>query len=291
MNLVEFIAGQIGAVGPTMAAILIGAILFALRQKRAQSEQSRATNYLLLTSLPLISIIALLSFVTKAQVNWPAPSYFALLNLATYFLSTRMRDPAAWRRWRGIFWITVIFGILTTPIAHNTQLLYRPVNTVAHKLGRKNISPRQWDPTFRLRGWHEFGQAISAELAKMPPNSMVMCEDYQSTAEAAFYTAGQPATYYVGSWLAQPARLSQYDIWSDRRLDNPTLLGRDAIYFGHDGVAGSGMPPAEFVAAFESVEKIPDIKIYREGLEIRSFRLWRCHGFKGMQRAGILKKF
>jgi 4-amino-4-deoxy-L-arabinose transferase-like glycosyltransferase len=291
MNFAEFIGGQIGAVGPTMAAILIGAILFALRRRRENSPQSRAMNYLLAASLPLIAVIALLSFVTKAQVNWPANSYFALLILAAYFLFTRMANHAAWRRWRGIFWITVVFGILCTPIAHNTQLLYQPVNKVGQMLGRKKISPRQWDPTFRLRGWREFGIVISDYLTTLRPGAIVMCEDYQTTAEAAFYVTGQPKTYYVGSWLQQPARLTQYDLWPDRRLDNPDLLGRDAIYYGHDGVAGSGLPPDDLVAAFDSVERLADLKIFREGLEIRDFRLWRCKGFKGMHRAAHLKKF
>jgi hypothetical protein len=291
MNFAEFIGGQIGAVGPTMAAIVIGAILFALRRRRDPSPQTRATNYLLIMGLPLIGSIALLSFVTKAQVNWPAPSYFALLILAAWFLATRVADPAAWRRWRGVFWITVVFGILCTPIAHNTHLLYRPVNKIGQMMGRKGIPPRQWDPTFRLRGWREFGQAISEQLATLKPGPMIMCEDYQSTAAAAFYVDGQPDTFYAGSWLQPPSRLSQYDLWPDRRLDRPDLVGRDAIYYGHDGVAGSGMPPAEIVAAFASVEKLPDLKIYREGLEIRDFRLWRCKGFKGMHRAAVLKKF
>jgi hypothetical protein len=291
MNFAEFIGGQIGAVGPTMAAILIGAILFALRRRRESSPESRATNYLLIMGLPLIAVIAILSFFTKAQVNWPAPSYFPLLILAAYFLSTRMHDYIAWRRWRGVFWITVVFGILCTPIAHNTQSLYGPAKNFGRMIGRNKISPRQWDPTFRLRGWREFGIVVSDYLTTLRPGAMVMCEDYQSTAEAAFYVQGQPRTFYVGSWLAQPARLTQYDLWPDRRLDNPDLIGRDAIYYGHAGVAGSGMPPADFVAAFESVERLPDLKIFREGLEIRDFRLWRCKGFKGMRRAAVLKKF
>jgi undecaprenyl-diphosphatase len=292
LNLAEFVAGQIGALGPTMAVIVIGAILFALRRRRDESEHGRAMRYLLIMSLPLLAVIAIISIFTKAQVNWPAPSYFALLILAAFFVATRMREAVSWKRWRGIVWITIIFGIVAAPIAHNTHLLYRPVDKLGQMLGRsKGFPPRQWDPSFRLRGWQEFGERISVELAQLGPGAMVMCEDYQSTAQAAFYTDGQPITYYVGSWLAKAARLSQYDIWADRRLDNPDLRGRDAIYYGHDGVAGSGMPPAEFVAAFESVEKLPELVIMRDGLEIRRFRFWRCRSFKGMQRAEAPRKF
>src|SRR5207253_5921032 len=71
---------------------------------------------------------------------------------------------------------------------------------------------------------------------------------------------------------------------SDRRLDRPELLGRDAIYYGHEAVKGSGMPPDEFVAAFDSVERLPDLVIYRERLKVREFSLWRCKGFKGLHR-------
>ncbi len=273
MKFLEFIAGQIGAVGPTMAAILIGAVLFALRRRRDPSPQSRAMNYLLIMGLPLIVSIAILSFVTKAQVNWPAPSYFALLILAACFLSTRLADPLAWRRWRGIFWITVVFGILCTPIAHDTQLLYRPINKFGQMIGRKSISPRQWDPTYRLRGWHELGMVISDQLSTLRPGSMIMCEDYQSTAQTAFYVDGQPQTFYVGSWFG------------------PDLIGRDAIYYGHEAFTGSGMPPEDFVAAFEGVERLPDVVIYRQGLKVREFNLWRCKGFKGLHRAAVLKRF
>jgi len=165
------------------------------------------------------------------------------------------------------------------------------VNKFGQIIGRKNISPRQWDPTFRLRGWKELGRVISAELSQMRPGSIVMCEDYQSTAQTAFYIDVQPQTFYAGSWFAQPARLSQYDLWPDRRLDRPELIGRDAIFYGHEAVTGSGMPPDDFVAAFDSVERLPDVKIYRVGLDVREFRLWRCKGFKGMHRAAALKKF
>ena len=173
------------------------------------------------------------------------------------------------------------------PLAHDTSIAYPAMDWIGKKFTKKGIAPRHWDPTFRLRGWQQLGDAVTAQLQQMKPDTIIMGEDYQITAEAAFYTAGKPDTYYAGSWFADPnrrSRQSQYDVWKDRRLDQEKLFGRDAIYLGHD-------PPADFVAAFESIKKLPEIEIVRRGVNVRTFRMWQCTGFKGMKRPAVFTKF
>lgn len=288
IGFLEFAGGQLGALGPALAVILIGGVIFALGQCRRQDDQSRSMSYLICIGLPIFLIVSAMSFWTKGgQPNWPAPAYFTLMILAAFFLSDRLKSAQTWRPWRVWFWSTAIFGIAVTPIAHNTEIIYPAVARVGSLIRKRPIAPRQWDPTFRLRGWQELGDTITAELRKLPADAIVLCEDYQTTSQAAFYITGQPKTYYVGSWFANPkrrSRQSQYDIWADRQLDQPSLVGRDAIYFGHE-------PPADFVAAFEKVEKLPEIDIVRRGVSIRTFRLWRCIGFKGMRRPADTRKF
>ncbi|HEX2971921.1 MAG TPA: hypothetical protein VHP11_06290, partial [Tepidisphaeraceae bacterium] len=112
------------------------------------------------------------------------------------------------------------------------------------------------------------------------PGGFVLCANYQVAAEMAFYVTGQPKTYYVGSWYENPeerTRYSQYDMWPDRRLDNPVLLGRDAVFIGYP-------PPADLRAAFESMESVPQERVMRHGLRVQHFQLWRCKSFKGMRR-------
>jgi hypothetical protein len=131
------------------------------------------------------------------------------------------------------------------------------------------------------------GHRISDELAKLPEGSLVMGEDYQRTSLIAFYVPNHPRTYYVGSWFADPklrARQTQFDLWPDRQLDRPELLGKDAIYHGHG-------PPPDFVAAFEKVEELPPLDIVRNGQLIQQFHIWRCRGFKGMKRMEPAKRF
>jgi hypothetical protein len=84
----------------------------------------------------------------------------------------------------------------------------------------------------------------------------------------------------MGSYLREKTkRHSQYDLWPDRSLDpreNPDLLGKNAVYVGY-------FKP-ELREAFERVEELPLLDIERRGAKIRSFRVSRCYGFKGMTR-------
>ena len=291
-GLPEFLGGQLAALGPALVVILVGAVVYALGHRRRTDPNERQIRYLAAIGLPLFVIVTIVSIWTNgAQPNWPAPAYFTVMILGAYFLSTRLADRQTWRPWRPWFWGTAIFGVLCTPLAHDTSQAYPMMDRIGKRFTKKGIAPRYWDPTFRLRGWQELGNAVSEQLKRMRPDTIIMGEDYQITAEAAFYVAGKPKTYYVGSWFADPerrSRLSQYDMWKEgpenRRLDQPGLLGRDAIYLGHD-------PPADFVAAFESVRKLPEIEIVRHGVNVRTFRMWQCTGFKGMKRPAVFTKF
>ena len=145
---------------------------------------------------------------------------------------------------------------------------------------RFGIDPRQFDPAARFRGFDELGAWVSQELGKLPPGSLVIADDYQTSALMEFYVAGQPRTYVAGSYFADPrkrSRMTQWDIWPDRRLDDPALLGRDAIYVDR-------FRQEDIVAAFESVEALPRREVLVNGVKVRTLGIWVCRGFKGMPR-------
>lgn len=275
----EAIGGQVGALGPPMAVIVVGAVIYALRAK--QDPRKREMNYLLCMGLPFWLIVVLTSLRTKVQVNWPAPAYFSLAILAAYFLATRLRSIKSWKPWRGWLYGAAVFGLVLTPIAHDTTLLYPlEARLTGHDPAGQADGARKWDPTRRLRGWAELGEAVSQRLAQMPAGSMVMAQRYDTASELAFYVAGRPKTYSIGSWLSDPndrGRRSQFDMWADRSLEEAGLMGREAIYVGD-------APPADLRKAFERMERVGKVDIVRRGLKINSFTLWRCWGFRGMRR-------
>jgi len=81
-------------------------------------------------------------------------------------------------------------------------------------------------------------------------------------------------------------RLTQYDMWKDRSLEPVVegapnrLLGRNAIFVGK----GGGLLP-DIAESFDRVEQLPEIPIVIRGFKVKTFKLWRCDGFKGMSRA------
>ena len=284
LNLAEFLGGQLGVLGPPVAVLMAGTVAYALARRSDADPRRREVQFLLWVGLPFFLGTTALSLITKIQANWPAPAYFTLLILTAYFLATRLRDPLLWKPWRRWFWAAVAVGVVATPVLHHTELLYPLIRWQHATRGGEGMpSARQVDPTARLKGWREAGAHVTGELARLGPGAFVLCEDYQSTAQMAFYVVGQPKTYYAGSYFSGPKRKrrSQYDMWPDRSLDparRPEMLGGNAVYVGfmNDDVR----------AAFERVEGPFYLDIARRGVKIRTFRYARCFGFRGMRPPG-----
>jgi hypothetical protein len=380
-NVLEFVGGQLGVVGPGLVVIMAAGVLYAsrpwhqrerdvrrddarhdlppregmLEYERVNSEEQsawamfmhrltavgrrirgalvrispgevrpeprvREMRFLAWFGVVFFGLTLLSSFRTKVQMNWPAPAYFTLMILTAYFLATRMRDARAWRGWRWWLWPTVAFGLLMMPIAHDVEVLFpavRWVNTRAAEwrarkdnrllawLGKRvpkdGIDARKVDFTAKLKGWSELGDALSHEAEMLGDGTFVLCEDYQQTAETAFYMKGQPKTFYMGSYFRDdPKRQTQYDVWLDRTLEPPAgPIGRNAIYLGH-----TDQPTRDLRDAFERVEGVTVTKdrivdgqyvvrpeqralvlnVVRDGVPVRTFRYFRCYGFKGLKR-------
>jgi 4-amino-4-deoxy-L-arabinose transferase-like glycosyltransferase len=285
-SVLDMLASQLAAVGPPLAILFAAAVIYALGRRGGEDPCRRQMRFLTAIGLSFFAIVLSQSFRAKVQANWPAPAYFTLMILSAYFLGTRLANAGSWKRWRWCLWSAVGLGIAVVPVAHDSQMLYPLAARISRMISDKQ--PRaNWDLSARLRGWDQVGQRVSRELAALSNDPFVLAEEYQVCSELAFYVKGQPRTYYVGSYFLDPKRRnrhSQFDFWPDRRLDRSQLRDRDAIYVGYE-------PPPELEQAFASMESLPDEDIDRSGLHIKTFRLWRCHGFKGMTRPADDGKF
>ena len=278
VNLFEYVAGQIGAVGPILAGFMALGVWAAWRTaRRRQTPESRGLLLLLAIGLPMLGFCALTALRAKVQVNWPAPAYFTLMIVAAWWLATRLQSVGMWKPVRGWFWASIFLGVLFTPLAHHMDWTY-PAIAWANRTFGTRVQVRRIDPTYRLRGHEEFGADLGRDVAALGPGAFVLCEDYQTAALASFYMPGRPTTYCCGSYFtgALRRRLSQYDFWPDHDLDQPKLIGENAVYVGYVN--------ADLRAAFERVEEMPDVRVVRHGVFVRRFQLWKCIGFKGMTR-------
>jgi hypothetical protein len=176
------------------------------------------------------------------------------------------------------FYGTVALGLMTIPIAHDSSRLF-PIIGWFNRTFHARINPANVDLLMRLRGWRSLGDHVTRQLRTLGKQPFVLCDDYMQTAETAFYVVGQPKTFYAGSWYSDAKRHTQYDMWPDRRLDSPELVGRNAVYVGK----GGAIPP-DILNAFDKVEPLPEMPVIVRGVTVKTFKTWRCTGFKGMTR-------
>jgi hypothetical protein len=285
-NFFELIFSQLGALDPIIAVMMLAAIAHAIRATPQNEPRVRQLRLLVWIGLPFFLLTVISSFMAKAQANWPAPAYFTLVVLVGYFVAAR------WERLKGWMYAAIAAGIIATPLARDPSLIFPFVRAInSHRSEKHQINPGPM--LSKIVGWQLLGDSVTSALSTMPRDAFILCDDYMQTAETAFYVRGQPRTYCAGPYyLTDPKRLTQYDMWKDRALTptvdgapNP-LLGRDCIYVGK----GGDMPP-EIPAAFDRIEKLEPVPVIVRGFKVKTFKLWRCYGFKGMSRPSGQQNF
>lgn len=216
--------------------------------------------FLIIFSMPIFLFFLIYSLYSKVQGNWAAIAYFTA-TIAT----VAVFDEVYERKRSSFLKITIISGIviasLVTAVGHNTDLL-------------KSIGiPIKPDPTARLKGWNELGNEISKINKGMQKHTFIFSNRYQISSELAFYVDGHPKVYCVN--LGR--RLNQYDFWEgfDR------LTGWDAIYVKGYGNAAND---PEIDNAFSSCEKVKAFIAFDDGYKQKTFSIFRCYNFKGMEK-------
>ncbi len=274
-NVPDFITGQMAVVGPVTCVLMGGAVVWTL----TFGANNRRAYFLMMIGITYLAVIGLTSFRAKVQANWPAPAYFTLTILTAYFLSTRLRSIRQWMPWRPWFYCAIGIGTVMVLLAHDLQPVFAALDggyVWWHKK-KPPTSFRKKDPTIKFQGFEVLANALHQHLETMSPGTLVLCDNYQLTAEMAFYLPNHPITYCVGSYLVDGRGTTQYDMWRDHALDQPELVGRPAIYLGKK------MDP-DLRAAFSSSRLMPDVEVRINGVVVRGFHMWRCFGFKGMKR-------
>jgi hypothetical protein len=275
-NFIELVGSQVGVVNPALAAIIVGSIFWARRNaERTDASQRDKSIFLIAIGGTFFLLTAGVSLFAKVQTNWPGPAYVTLIVLAAGFIADRAGHSPSWRRWKGIVIAAVLIGLGAQVIGREPGLLIGPLK----RAGLPDERLAWIDGLSRLRGWADLGRRVGAEAAALGDDTFILCDSYMQTALMAFYVPGQPKTFYAGSYFARPSRLTQYDLWPDRRLDQPELIGRNAVYVGKGGPMPEPLP-----SAFERVEKLPEIPVRTGGVVVETFKVWRCWGFRGLTR-------
>lgn len=181
LKALEFFGSQFGVFGPILFA---GLMVVAWR---AYHRGLRPADRLLLAfSLPVLMVITLQAFVSRAHANWAAVSYVA----ATVLVVATLVRELSWRWLRASF---VLHLAVLAMLAFGTAIA-----------GRVPL-PFGAEPFSRTLGWRAMADATRAELerarAERRPYAAVLTDDRSVTAELLYYMRGEATpvvTWFVG---------------------------------------------------------------------------------------------
>lgn len=327
MHPLTFIGGTAVLVGPLLCALMVGGVVTAMRwaaraggaarvgEASGTAEpvtgdglRARYARLLFLTVLPYLAVVTSSSFFTNAQLNWSAPVWFALLIVAAWFVSTRLRSMELWKPWRGAVWGTAVFAVIFVPFAHDVSRMYpafawfirevrgKTVRTREIELAattmpveerRKLATVRQYDATARLRGWKDLAKDLNERRLKFcGADAFVLADDYSEAASLEFYMPGHPKSFVMGPYIEDPklrGRQTQWAYWPERSLEkeDTPVMGKNAIYIG-----------ARYKVleeSFERVERLEPKHVITQrvgGVEysLGTYEVYALYGFKGMKK-------
>ena len=164
----EFFGSQFGVVGPLFFAALI-----AIAARPSALAEPRA-RLLAAFALPTLALMLVLSFLSRAEPNWAAPSYVSAIVLVVAWALERGR-----RRW------------LTAGIAMNLAAAVAVFGAVDALAAFGVAVPARYDPLHRLRGWRGLGQQVGAMLAAHPGLTL-LADDRELLAALIYYVRPHP---------------------------------------------------------------------------------------------------
>ncbi|MEG6507706.1 glycosyltransferase family 39 protein [Methyloligella sp. 2.7D] len=162
VNMLEFILAQCGVFGPVLFPMLIWIAIRAIRQ--ASGEE---TKLLLSFSIPIVLLVTVLAFLSRAHANWAATAFPAatILVVATMLMRKRMALFAATLAVNAIAFVALTVG----PVVADQGLI-----------------PGKTDPYARMLGWRQLGEETRKVLSQHEYGTIVT-DDRQLVTELLYY--------------------------------------------------------------------------------------------------------
>ena len=274
----EFIGGQLGVVSP----LLLGLMIWASFKTFFVPRDHKWKVYFELLNcfgLPVFIIYFILSFKIRIYPNWPAPSYFSLL-LLTAGMSLYAYENfklTAKRRFKKIIYGIRYFGSKIFP---ETVSFDSPYLTKLATKGLRLVHDPRKDPTNRLKGWKELGLRVDEIMSTLDKeNFFIFSSQYQIAGEIAFYTKEKYQTYCINFGR----RLNQYDLWGGWNL----LLGKNALQVQDTKTEIH----RKVLESFQSCEKLEYFEAKRLNKVIKTWTIFKCYNFKGLEEEDSIMSY
>jgi 4-amino-4-deoxy-L-arabinose transferase-like glycosyltransferase len=164
-----FFGSQFGVFGPVLFSALI---LIAVLARRTLGDRRAAM--LAFFALPTLAMMLIVSFLSRAEPNWSAPTYLSATVLVVAFLLAEMPRILLW----GSVALHVVAAVAIAEAKPLTHL-------VGYDL------PGKYDPLHRLKGWRQLGTTVGRMLAENP-GAHLMADDRELMAALVYYVHPHP---------------------------------------------------------------------------------------------------
>ena len=247
-HFLEFLGSQFGVFGPIFFAVLIVVALTGQRRFR-----DRRAALLACFALPTLAMMLVVSFLSRAQPNWSAPTFVSAVVLVVAWLLERGRT-----------------AVVAASVA--LHLLIAVVIVGAHDAAAAlHVDlPAKWDLLHRLRGWSALGRTVSQMLMRHP-GTILLSDDREDMAVLMYYV--HPHPFDALKWNGEGGIHDEFD-----------LTAQPSRYVGRDFLLVTHTPDniERILSRFDKVDRPPDdIIIPLDRKTARRYEVYWLHGFKG----------
>ncbi|MCL2655907.1 MAG: glycosyltransferase family 39 protein [Betaproteobacteria bacterium] len=245
-NPLEFIAAQIGSIGPLLAIGLIGALAGLRSAWRNPSDRLMIAG-----CLPLLLLVFAQSLTKQANANWAGPIFCSGTLLAVAWL----RRTAGRRRLLAA--ALVLNLLITATVYHWPSVLALAGRPLTAKL----------DPLKRMKGWNRLVEGLRPFMLEHP-DAYIVSDERKLLAHVG-YTL-RDLNPRIASWNPQGQILDQYHL--THSLPNTPGIN---IFFICE------CEPNGVAARFASAEQIARIRTTTHPDSSLNMDVWFMQGFKG----------
>jgi 4-amino-4-deoxy-L-arabinose transferase-like glycosyltransferase len=164
-----FFGSQFGVFGP----VLFGALIL-ITALGGRTLRERREAMLAFFALPTLAMMLVVSFISRAEPNWSAPTYLSATVLVVAFILAELP--------RILVWGSVALHMLAA-------LTVAEAKPLTHLVGYD--LPGKYDPLHRLEGWRQLGVTVGRMLAENPGSHLV-ADDRELMAALIYYITPHP---------------------------------------------------------------------------------------------------
>ncbi len=254
----EFLGSQVGLITPFLFFAMVFAAWYGVKLCRA----SFAWKFCLSFSLPVLLFFMAKSFTQRIEGNWAAMGYIGLFLLVPvmYLMLKEGRVKVPWLKkvYPACFWGSAVSGILLIGLVLSHALYpYLPL-------------PAKIDVTKRLYGAESLAVTVDIqrekEMIRTGKDPFVFALTHQYASSLFYHLKGHPRTYE-----SFPHKRYSY-------VTEHPAIGSNGLYVVE---MKRDWSVQQVVPYFNSVKKVAEKRIVRNGQEIWSYNIYLCVGYKG----------